>query len=304
MNSSQLSMSSVRGRVLHADADDVLVVLLELGDQRREVAVARQDHEGVQVLLGVGEVHRVHDHLDVGAVLARVVLLRDVDQLDGRLVEGALVVAVALPVGVGLLDDDLALLQEALQDQLDVELADVGVADAERDVLEVAEHGDLALVGCRALAVGDGDDDLAGRPIRGRPRGWCSSRCRGSGRRPCVIDGAGAMAAMGGVTAIRRGAQAPRSQAPRRSSSSSSGSAAWGRRLGPPLRPRPPRCGGAGGVRPSPLPSSVDSAVSAASLLSAVPEWATSSSSSSSSVSSAVSAKWGAKRGSSGISSG
>src|SRR6266545_2654492 len=58
----------VRGGVLHPDADDVLVVLLELGDERREVAVPREDDEGVEVLLGVGEVHRVDDHLDVGAM--------------------------------------------------------------------------------------------------------------------------------------------------------------------------------------------------------------------------------------------
>src|SRR6185312_629594 len=109
----------------------------------------------------VGEVHGVDDHLDVGAVLARVELLRDVDQLDGGLVEGTLVVGVALPVGVGLLDDDLALLQQALEDQGDLELADLGVAHAEGDVLEVAEQGDLALVGRRPLTVGDGDDYLA-----------------------------------------------------------------------------------------------------------------------------------------------
>ncbi len=113
------------------------------------------------MLLGVGEVHRVDDHLDVGAVLARVVLLRDVDQLDGGLVEGALVVGVALPVGVGLLDDDLALLQQALEDEGDLELADLRVAHAEGDVLEVAEQGDLALVARRPLPVGNGDDDLA-----------------------------------------------------------------------------------------------------------------------------------------------
>src|SRR6202166_4956525 len=151
--------------VLDADADDVLVVLLELGDQRREVAVAREDHESVQVLLGVGQVHGVDDHLDVGAVLARVELLRDVDELDRRLVERALVVAVALPVGVGLLDDDLALLEQPLEDQADVELADLRVPHAEGDVLEVAEHRDLPLLVLRTLAVGDGDDDLAARRI-------------------------------------------------------------------------------------------------------------------------------------------
>src|SRR5260370_18689072 len=151
-------------RVLHADADAVLVVLLELGDQRREVAVAREDHESVQVLLGVGEVHGVDDHLDVGAVLARVELLRDVDELDRRLVERALVVAVALPVGVGLLDDDLALLEQPLEDQADVELADLRVPHAEGDVLEVADHPDLSPLVLRPLPAGDADDVLPAPP--------------------------------------------------------------------------------------------------------------------------------------------
>jgi hypothetical protein len=72
----------VRGRALHAAADHPLVVLLELGDQRREVAVAGQQREDVDVLLGVAEVERVDHHVDVGAVLAAVPALRDVDHLD------------------------------------------------------------------------------------------------------------------------------------------------------------------------------------------------------------------------------
>jgi hypothetical protein len=51
----------VARRVLHPDADDGLAVLLELAHERREVAVARDDDEGVDVLLGVGELHRVDD---------------------------------------------------------------------------------------------------------------------------------------------------------------------------------------------------------------------------------------------------
>src|SRR5579863_8035629 len=151
--------------VLDADADDVLVVFLELRDQRREIAVAGKDHEGVEMLLGVGHVHGVDHHLDVGAVLARIELLRDVDELDRRFMERPLVVAVALPVGVGLLDDDLALLEQPLEDQTDVELADLRVADAQGDVLEITEHRDLALLLLLPLTVGDGDDDLAAHRV-------------------------------------------------------------------------------------------------------------------------------------------
>ena len=73
-------------------------------------------------------------------------LLGHLDQLDGRLVEAALVVRVPAPVGVGLLDQELALVEQPLQDEVDVELAVVGVADADGDVLEIDEEGEPLLV--------------------------------------------------------------------------------------------------------------------------------------------------------------
>ena len=45
--------------------------------------------------------------------------------------EAALVVGVAAPVGVGALDEQLALFEQALQNEIDFELAVVGVANAE-----------------------------------------------------------------------------------------------------------------------------------------------------------------------------
>ena len=44
------------------------------------------DDEGVHVRLGVAEVERVHDHADVGGVLAGLAHVRDLDQLEGGLV--------------------------------------------------------------------------------------------------------------------------------------------------------------------------------------------------------------------------
>jgi hypothetical protein len=55
-------------------------------------------------------------------------------------VEGPLVVRVAAPVGVRLLDQDLALFKEPFQHEVDVELAVVRVAHANRDVLEIDEE--------------------------------------------------------------------------------------------------------------------------------------------------------------------
>src|SRR6476646_4202434 len=48
----------------------------------------------------------VDDHADVGGVLPRVVALRDVDELDRRFVELALVFRVPGPVRIRLLVDD------------------------------------------------------------------------------------------------------------------------------------------------------------------------------------------------------
>jgi hypothetical protein len=131
----------VRGRALDADADHELVVLAQLADQRREVRVAADDHEGVDVLLRVAQVERVHDHADVGGVLAGHAHVRDLDHLERRLVHRPLELAVALPVAVRLLDDDAALEQQPLQHPVDVEPGVLGVAHAERNVLEVAEQG-------------------------------------------------------------------------------------------------------------------------------------------------------------------
>jgi HemK-like putative methylase len=80
----------VAGGVLHAQRDDPLVVLAQLAHQRREVRVARDDHEQVDVVLGVAEVQRVYDEADVGGVLARDRHVGDLDELEGRLVQRAL----------------------------------------------------------------------------------------------------------------------------------------------------------------------------------------------------------------------
>src|SRR5690606_16727535 len=49
-------------RAANAAADHALVVLLELRDERREIAVARQERERVDMRLRVAEIDRVDDH--------------------------------------------------------------------------------------------------------------------------------------------------------------------------------------------------------------------------------------------------
>jgi hypothetical protein len=130
----------VGGRLLDADADHVLGVLAQLGHQRRKVRIAADDHEGIDVRLGVAQVERIDDHADVGRVLARLAHVRDLDQLEVGLVHRRLEALVAIPVAIGLLDDDAALEQQAFEHRLDVELVVLRIAHAERDVLEVAEQ--------------------------------------------------------------------------------------------------------------------------------------------------------------------
>ncbi|OGG43857.1 MAG: hypothetical protein A3F84_27510 [Candidatus Handelsmanbacteria bacterium RIFCSPLOWO2_12_FULL_64_10] len=100
--------------------------------------------------LGVAEVEGVDHHADVGGVLARLAHVRDLDQLEAGLVHGRLELLVALPVAVGLANDDAALEQQPFQHPPDVELRILRLAHAERDVLEVAEERhvfDLGLAG-------------------------------------------------------------------------------------------------------------------------------------------------------------
>ena len=126
-----------------ADHEHLLVVLLQLLDQRQEVAVAADDDVGVDV--GVGERHfeRVERQVDVGAVLVAARREIALDEADGVLGEGAAVLAGAGPVGVGDLGDDLAALLERLEDDADVEVLAERRPDADFDVVEVDEYRDV-----------------------------------------------------------------------------------------------------------------------------------------------------------------
>src|SRR6185295_11392133 len=86
----------------------------------------------------------IHHHADVGGILAGLAHVRDLDELEGCAVHADLEFLVALPVAVGLLDDDRALQQQALEHAVDVELLVLRVLYAERDVLEVAEQRHVA----------------------------------------------------------------------------------------------------------------------------------------------------------------
>ena len=104
-------------------------------------------------------------------VLAANGLLGDLDQLDGRFVEGALVIGVAAPIRVGLLRQELALVQQALEHEVDVELAVVGVANADGDVFEIDEQGEPLLVPRTVCQTSSCTGVVASRHSRSGPRG-------------------------------------------------------------------------------------------------------------------------------------
>ncbi len=139
----------VGGRLLDAHADHLLVIFTQLRDQRREVGVAADDDEGVDVRLRVAQIECIDDEADVGRILARLAHVRDLDQLEVRFMHRRLEALVAVPVAVRLLDHDAALEQQAFQHWLDVEFFVIGVANAQCDVFKVAEHRHADVVGRR-----------------------------------------------------------------------------------------------------------------------------------------------------------
>ena len=136
------------GELAAADDDHLAAVLLELLDQRDEVAVAADDDEGVDVVVGEGHLERVERHGDVRAVLVAAWRHVALDHADGMLREQPAVVADALPVAVGDLGDDLAALLDRLEDEADVELPADGGLDADLDVVEIDEDGDTGTACC------------------------------------------------------------------------------------------------------------------------------------------------------------
>ena len=89
--------------------------------------------------LGVTEIERIDHHADIRRVLAGLPYMRNLDQFEGRLVHRRLELLVAIPVAIGFLDHDAALQQQAFENFPDVELRILGVAHAQRNVLEIAE---------------------------------------------------------------------------------------------------------------------------------------------------------------------
>ena len=129
-----------------ADDEHLLVVLLQLLDERDEVAVAADDDVGVDVRVRERHLERVEREVDVGAVLVAAGRQVALHEADGVLRQRAAVLAGARPVGIGDLGDDLAALLERFEDGADVEMLAERGLDADFDVVEVDEDGDVETV--------------------------------------------------------------------------------------------------------------------------------------------------------------
>src|SRR5439155_10462905 len=129
-----------------ANDEHLLVVLLELLDEREEVAVTADDHVRVDVRVSKRHLERVEREIDVRAILVasrREVALHEADRVLGQ---GAAVLAGARPVRIRDLGDDLAALFDGVEDGADVELLIEGGSDPDLDVVEVDEDGDVETV--------------------------------------------------------------------------------------------------------------------------------------------------------------
>ena len=163
-------LQDLAGEGAAADHEHLAVVLLQLLDQRHEVAVAADDDEGVDVAVGERHLQRVEGEVDVGAVLVaagREVALHHVDRV---LRQRAAVVAGARPVAVGDLGDDVAAFLDGFEHGSGVEVGAEGGLHADFDVVEVDED--------RNLQFGFGQVGLSNGARRPGKREPCEQRRR------------------------------------------------------------------------------------------------------------------------------
>ena len=138
-----IALENAAGEGASAHNQDALVVLLELFDQRDEVAVSADDREGRNVMPREGHLQRVERQVDVGAVL--VAARRDVPlhHLHGVLRHLTALVAGAVPVAVSDFGHHLAALLERLKHYGDVKLLPQRFFDTNLDVVKINEYGEF-----------------------------------------------------------------------------------------------------------------------------------------------------------------
>ena len=126
-----------------------LSVLLEFFDEGDEIAVAADDHVGVDVPVGERHLEGIEREVDVRAVLVAARRQVALNQLGRVLRERPAVVPRARPVAVGDLGDDVSALFERFEDDADVELHAQRALDPDFNVVEVDENRDLQSCVCQ-----------------------------------------------------------------------------------------------------------------------------------------------------------
>ena len=118
-------------------------ILPQLADKWRKIRIAADDDKSIDMRFRVAEVKCIDDHPNVCRVLARLAHMRNVDELKCRLMHGGLEVLVTLPVAISLLYDNAAFNEQAFKNFIDVKLRVFSIPNAKRDILEIAEHGEV-----------------------------------------------------------------------------------------------------------------------------------------------------------------
>ena len=122
-----------------ADHEYLLVVLLQLLDQRDEIAVAADDDECVDVIVRKRHFERIERQVDVGAVLVASGREVPLHHADGVLRHQPAVIAGPLPVAIRDLGDDFTTLFNPVQNRRDVELRMQRGLHPDFDVVEIDE---------------------------------------------------------------------------------------------------------------------------------------------------------------------
>src|SRR5262245_18794555 len=125
------------------DDKHFFVVLLQLFDERDEIAIATDDDKRVDVIVRERHLERIERKIDVGAVLVAAGRKIPLHHPDGMLRHQPPVVACPLPVTIRHFRDNLAAFFDALQNRCDVELCMQSCLDTNLDVVEIDEYGNL-----------------------------------------------------------------------------------------------------------------------------------------------------------------
>jgi len=91
----------------------------------------------------VAEVKCIDDQPNIRRVLAGLAHMRNVDELKCRLMHRGLEVLITLPVAISLLYDNAAFNEQEFKNFVDVKLGVFSISNAKRDILEIAEQGEV-----------------------------------------------------------------------------------------------------------------------------------------------------------------